>query len=62
MFEVICFHLGKVKGLFLGQGLLLWRFLRFQVAALGIFLPICVRWEPRIGLGGQQNLPDLHLN
>ena len=37
-----CFHLGKVMGLFLGQDLLLWRFLRFQVAALGIFLPMYI--------------------
>lgn len=29
---------------------LLRRFLRFQVAALGIFLPICIKWEPRTGL------------
>lgn len=38
MFEVRCFHLGKVKGLFLGQGLFL-EVPRFQVAALGVFLP-----------------------
>ena len=34
--------MGKVMGLFLGQDLLLWRFLRFQVAALGIFLPMYI--------------------
>lgn len=42
MFEVRCFHLGKVEGLFLGQHLLPWRFLRFGVAALRIFLPVYI--------------------
>lgn len=41
MFEFRCFQLGKVEGLFLGQGLL-WAFLRFWVAALGIFLLIYI--------------------
>lgn len=33
-------------GLFLGHGLHLWRFLRFQVAALGIFLPGALGGSP----------------
>lgn len=28
----------------------LWRLLRIWVAALRIFLPIYIRWDPRIGL------------
>lgn len=49
MFEVRCFHLGKVKGLFLGQGLFLGRFPRFQVAALGSSFPHIEGWEPSTG-------------
>lgn len=59
MFEVRCFLLGKVKGLFLGQGPFLWRFPRFQVAALGVFLPTCRRWELRTGLVRATHFPDL---
>lgn len=59
MFEVRYFHLGKVKGLFLGLGSLLRRFLRFQVAAPGIFLPIYIRWEPRVGLVRTTESPRL---
>lgn len=62
MFEFRCFQLGKVECLFLGQGLL-WAFLRFWVAALGIFLLIYIRWEPRIRLAeGNRTSQTLHLN
>lgn len=63
MFEVRRFLLGKVKGLFLGQGLFLRRFPRFRGAALGVFLPTHRRWEPRTGLVRAALFPDLlHLH
>lgn len=51
--------MGKAKGLFPGRGLSLWRFPRFQVAALGVFLPTHRRWELRTGLVRATHFPDL---
>lgn len=61
MFEVRCFHLGKVKGLFLGQGLFL-EVPQIPGCCSG-GLPTYGRWEPRTGLARATDLPDLlHLH
>ena len=50
MFEVRRFHLGKVGGPLPGAAPPPVAVPRIQVAALRISLPMCIRWDPRIGL------------